>query len=434
MIFIPDIPRIITAVAEWASCLALIFFLEKRYGNWTTVLLSAAALAAMIAFHLLAGILPVVFWIPGMVAAVGLMFFFILITCKVSLLTAGCWTAQAFIMAEFAASLEWQLYYAVAQEFNLWDNLVAEYLFAFIIYVLLFSGAFLLEHRYKEQLKKLELKSKDLMSFAGIGIAAFIASNISFITKDSPFGSQYAPEIFYIRTLVDLCGLILLYSYREQKLWSHARNELQAMQNVLDRHYEQYVQSKESIELVNRRYHDLKHQLAIIRNEENPDKKAEYLDSIERDIRSFEIQNKAGNNVLDVVLTSKRMVCAENSIIFTCVADGALIDFMSVMDICSLFGNALDNAIESVKRLKDKDKRLIKLAIYSQRNLLLIKVENYFEHNLVIENGIIKTTKADSFSHGYGIKSMKSIIEKYGGNLKITTEQNWFTLCALIPL
>lgn len=434
MEFVPDIPRVITAVAEWASCLTLIFFLKKRFGGWQNAVISAVALVVFIAFHLIAGELPVVLWIPGMLVAGALIFFYIFISCKISLLTAGCWTAQAFIMAELAASLEWQLYYSVAQRFDLWDQIIAEYLFAFIVYAILFSGAFLLERRYIEQIKRLELTSKDLISFAGICVAAFIASNISFITKNSPFGSQYAQEIFYIRTLVDLCGFILLYSYREQKLWSHARNELQAMQNVLDRHYEQYVQSKESIELVNRTYHDLKHQLMVIRHEENPEKKAEYLDSIERDIKSYATQNKSGNPVLDVVLTGKRMICAEDNITFTCVADGALIDFMSVMEICSLFGNALDNAIESVKRLKEKDKRLIKLAVYSKNNLLLIKVENYFEHDLVYENGLLKTTKADSFNHGYGIKSMKNIVEKYEGNLKITTDNNWFTLCVLIPL
>jgi len=129
----------------------------------------------------------------------------------------------------------------------------------------------------------------------------------------------------------------------------------------------------------------------------------------------------------------KSVACLESNINFTCVADGTLIDFMSVMDICSIFGNPLDNAIESVREIKNPEMRLIKLVVVAQNDLLIIRFENYFENHLKYENGQLATTKHDRFSHGYGIKSIKSVVDKYEGNVNINTEHNWFKLAILIP-
>ena len=100
-----------------------------------------------------------------------------------------------------------------------------------------------------------------------------------------------------------------------------ARKELEAVQNVLQNQYAQYVQSKESIELINYKYHDLKHQIAVLRSEEDPQKREAFLDEMEAEIRQYEAQNKTGNKVLDTVLTSKSLYCNKNGITFTCVED-----------------------------------------------------------------------------------------------------------------
>lgn len=90
---------------------------------------------------------------------------------------------------------------------------------------------------------------------------------------------------------------------------------------------------------------------------------------MEQEIRSYEAQNKTGNEVLDTILTSKSLYCQQHGITLTCVADGAALDFMDTMDLCSLFGNALDNAIESVEKLPDSEQRLIHLVVTRKRTL-----------------------------------------------------------------
>jgi sensor histidine kinase regulating citrate/malate metabolism len=155
---------------------------------------------------------------------------------------------------------------------------------------------------------------------------------------------------------------------------------------------------------------------------------------MERAISVFESQNKTGNSVLDTVLTGKSLQCGEYNINFTCVADGTLLDFMEALDICSIFGNALDNAIESVKELADSEKRLIRLAVFSQNDFLMLRIENYYEGNLQFEDDLPLTTKKDKQMHGYGLKSIRSAAEKYGGTMSIKTDDNWFTINVLIPM
>lgn len=427
------IPRFHTALAEWAACLILILFLKKRFKGWKLVLIIAISLVLQIALQLAAGKLPLAYWVPGMISAVFLMMAFIYISCNISIVSAIYWGIHAFIMAEFVASLEWQISFYITSN-SAAGRKIIENIFLTVIYIVFFVLSYFLESRYMKNRAILEIQMRDLITVLGIAFSVFIISNLSFISPDTPFSGRYAGEIFYIRTLVDFIGLVLLYSQREQKLWVHAKAELAAVQNVLNRQYEQYRQSKENIDTINRTYHDLKHQIAFIRMEENPQKKTEYLDAMEQGIKYYEAQNKTGNSVLDTVLTSKSIACLDNKIQFTCVADGKLLDFMEVMDICSIFGNAFDNAIESVKNIKDEEKRLINLTVYARNDFLIINFGNYYENKLKYENGNFITTKKDQINHGYGIKSIKMAVAKYCGTVSIDTKNNWFSLCILIPL
>ena len=138
----------------------------------------------------------------------------------------------------------------------------------------------------------------------------------------------------------------MLYAYHVQRCELYMQRELDAIQHILQNQYIQYRQSRDSIEAINHKYHDLKHQIAVLRAEPDAAKRSAYLDGMEEEIRDYEAQNKTGNSVLDTVLTGKSLYCARHGVELTCVADGARLGFMDVMDICTIFGNILDNAIE----------------------------------------------------------------------------------------
>ena len=107
---------------------------------------------------------------------------------------------------------------------------------------------------------------------------------------------------------------------------------------------------------------------------------------------------------------------------------------MSDTDLYSLFGNALDNAFEAVRALEDEDERNISLLVKQAAGMVSIHIENYYAGDVRFENGIPVTTKEDKRNHGYGIKSMHIITQRYGGSLTMGTEDQTFYLNVLIPV
>ena len=266
-----------------------------------------------------------------------------------------------------------------------------------------------------------------------MALVIYILSSLSYSSLETPFTTTSEADIFNIRTIVYFGGVAILYAYHLQICDTHALREINALQNVLDMQYANYQQSQASIDMVNRKYHDLKHQIAVLRAEIGAEQKLDSLDQIERDIRAYESQSQTENKVLDAILTSKSAYCLEHGILLTCVADGSALDFLSVVEISALFGNALDNAIEGVGRLTDPEQRLIHLSVTQQKGFLRVKVENRCVDGLVVGEELPKTTKEDRGLHGYGLKSIRATAEKYGGSVTLRAENGWFTLGILIP-
>lgn len=286
------------------------------------------------------------------------------------------------------------------------------------------------KHMYLSQEKT---TAKELVFVIAIGSAVFFVSNLSFVYANTPFSSQITREIFNIRTLVDLSGLTILYAYHILRREMQAKYDLDAMRNILQSQYTLYRKSGESIDIVNRKYHDLKHQIAVLRAEEDSAKRLAFLDEMESEIKMYEAQNKTGNSVVDTILTGKSITCQKHNIELTCVVDGKLLNFMHVMDICTLFGNSLDNAIECEIQIEEQEKRLIHVEVVSKKDFIVLRFENYFEGDIEIEDNLPATTKANREYHGYGIKSIKYTAKKYGGWVTINKKGNWFELNIVIP-
>ena len=434
-----NIPRIHTALAEWLACMACMVQLPKRFRGPKLWAAAGGALVLMCAFLELTGGLPVGWFLPCIVASALMMLGLLALCCRIPLKNAAYCCVRAFITAEFAASLEWQLYsyywYAAAGGKD--TGVLVRCAFLLGTYFVVFGLLCLLDFRRRSSdaaLQNAQLTAREMWSSIAIGAAIYGLSNLSYVTENTPFSGQGVYEIFNIRTLVDLGGIAILYAYHVQLSELHARREVDALQNVLHAQYTQYQQSQESIELINRKYHDLKHQIAVLRSEADTEKKNAYLDRIEEEIRAYEAQNKTGNQVLDTVLTSKSLYCQRHNISLTSVVDGTLLNFMDEMDLCTLFGNALDNAIESVEKVRDLEKRLIHLSVARQKAFVHIRLENTYAGELKFEGDLPVTTKADSRNHGYGLKSIRQTAKKYGGSATVAARGEWFELRVLIPL
>lgn len=110
MTVVPDIPRLYTALAEWSACLLFVLLLKPRHKEWwKRILISVGALAAQTAFLVSTGHVIIYFWIPCMIIAVLIMIGYIYASCKISLTDSAYFAMFAFVLAEFVASLEWQI-------------------------------------------------------------------------------------------------------------------------------------------------------------------------------------------------------------------------------------------------------------------------------------------------------------------------------------
>ena len=206
----------------------------------------------------------------------------------------------------------------------------------------------------------LEISGGAALTAVTLALTAFAVSNLGFLP-----GSDINMSIFSIRTLVDFSGVLVLTVQHEQLRENALHGELAAMDEVLHRQYEQYKRSKEGINLINRRYHELKIQLARIREEQDQAKQNAAIAAIEQNIRQYEAENKTGNPVLDTILTAKTMACQQENITITSVADGRMLGFLTIRELCTIVGVALDNAIAAVRAEPDPEKRLVKVAVYS---------------------------------------------------------------------
>lgn len=432
-VVLPDIPRLFTALAEWCACVIMLQTMKQRYSGWKRVGSYALALFVQAGFLMLTDQAERWLWVACMLAAFLLMVGFVVWAAQISLKEAAYHTCMAFMAAEFAASIEWQLYCFVIYG-GMQDSLLLRYGMLIVIYMTLFLIMWKISNHLNSGGCDLKITSRELSTMAAIVLIFFILSNLGFTNITTPFNGRYSVEIFNVRTLVDLGGLGVASAYHLQWMDNRLRSEYAAIQSILHNQYAQFKQSEKSLEIINYKYHDLKHHIIALRAEEDAKKREEYLDKMEEEIRTYEAQNKTGNKVLDVLLTTKSLYCQKKKIQLTCVLDGTLLSFMDVMDICSIFGNALDNAIESVKKVEDEEKRLIHATMFAKNQLLIVRFENYFEGAIHFENGIPATTKEQSEIHGYGIKSIRYTVHKYGGEVDISTEDHWFYLKIVIPL
>ena len=433
---LPDIPRFYTAAAQWLACLVFIAVCaEQRFRKSKLIIISTIFLAAQSLLLITTVQAQGALWLLFMMLSWVFMFSFIYSVCAISRADAANFAIHAFVLAEFAASLEWQIHCFIWPAPNLNEApFLQSAILLCAVYAAVFIGAWLLVKHFAKRGEVLNITGRHLFVVALIGINVFIVSNLGFLTTRTPFSGHYHREIFNIRTIMGLCGLLFLGVYNYARRDLYVQRELVAVQGILRSQFEQYQHYKDSQDYIHRKYHDLKHQIAYLRAEEDSGRRSVFLDAMEKEIREQETKLKTGNPVLDTILASSSLNCTENSITLTCVADGAQLYFMDVVDICTVFGNALDNAIEHAKQIDDPEKLLVHLAVFTKQDHLIIRIENYMEGELSFDGNLPLTTKSDAQHHGYGLKSMRYVAEKYHGIMSVEGNNGWFLLKIVIPI
>ncbi len=250
---------------------------------------------------------------------------------------------------------------------------------------------------------------------------------------------DYVPEgasslITVFRMIVTGICLCLLALQNSIAVRQETELELAMQKNLWRERQNQFELSQENMDLINRKCHDLKHQIAAIRQMKDEGEIDRQMAEMERAVLIYDSSFQTGDETLDVILTEKKLSCEDKHITMTCMAEGQSLSFLNKVDLYTMLGNALDNAIESVSKLEDPEKRVIQIAVYTEGALLMIRIRNYFEGKLDFDGSLPVTTKGEKDYHGYGLKSIRYTAEQYGGTVRIQAEDCYFTLQILIPL
>lgn len=203
------------------------------------------------------------------------------------------------------------------------------------------------------------------------------------------------------------------------------------LDDILKKSEEQYYVSRENIEMVNIKAHDLRYKIQEFKDNGMVDQKS--LEEINRTLDEYDSTIHVGKRSLDVILTEKNMICKQKGIELTTLINGKLFDGIEGSDIYSLFGNALDNAIAALDRVQDQNKKVISLTCKEIASSIIVTIENYFEDKTEFRDGLPLTVNEDKNNHGFGVHAMKHICEKYGGQINFNAEGNIFTVTMILP-
>ncbi len=130
------------------------------------------------------------------------------------------------------------------------------------------------------------------------------------------------------------------------------------------------------------------------------------------------------NPVVDALLQAKSNLARENGIELSHIIRIEEPIEIDEIELGIIIGNALDNAIEATQKITENERKRIDFRMMSLSSLIAITVENPIEEN--IDTGNLSTTKSDKALHGYGVQSIKSIAERYGGSAEFECKDRKF--------
>lgn len=273
----------------------------------------------------------------------------------------------------------------------------------------------------------LSFKSPVVIGFTGFALVADII--ISDMFRFEKGVTTFVQVIYYVISILLCIALLCLQTSMIKS--KDIEHEMEFISRLYEEQQKHFKIRKETIDLINIKCHDFRHKIRDLGGERSVDK--ETIDEMQQLISFYDAEISTGNKTIDIILTEKSLTCREKSIDFTCIVNGKILGFMKEGDLYALLGNILDNAVEAVDPIKDKTKRCINFVVEEKQNTILIREDNYFiGDSLKMKDGLPITTKGDTSYHGYGLKSIREIVSRYGGVMRVDTSKDIFQLSIVI--
>ncbi len=247
-------------------------------------------------------------------------------------------------------------------------------------------------------------------------------------------------DMVIVLLLLSLCTVVIIVANAHNLAAQVSANEVLSMQQLLRDQHLHIITQRSAAEAVNRRHHDLKHvisqleSLAESGSDESLDELRAFAGTLQREIDPYVPDVRTGNDVLDVLLTEKYRQCLESNLRPHFFVDGSRLSFVNDFDLCTLIGNAADNAMEATARLCADEPRDFSLSVTYRADIAVIRCANRFSGTIDAGTALPRTTKEDDGIHGIGMRSMERTAEKYGGHLSWSVEGDRFILVIMLPI
>ena len=336
-------------------------------------------------------------------------------------------------------------FWSIGEEFRLYDGWGNHFeLFYRLFYYLFFAAAaaaayFLFIRPLTRRLSERQLNFRTfIISVIVLGITVILCSidDIFFAKLSDYRENRYENFDYFVLSQtghafsVVCCALVMMLISRTVER-RELQEELSYLQYEMRQREQQYEISKDTIDLINVKCHDIKYKLGSLLAGQGQGSENAVSDLYES-ISIYDTKVSTGNDLLDVLLTEKSLYCEQHGITFSCLAQGEKLAFMDRGDLFCLFGNIIDNAAEAVAAIEDKDRRVINLTCKAHGNMVLVEEENYYSGELKFEDGLPQTNKQDKMYHGFGVRSIRLIARSYGGEMTARAEGGVYYLKILL--
>lgn len=215
--------------------------------------------------------------------------------------------------------------------------------------------------------------------------------------------------------------------------WQGERTDSAVMRRLLVDSEKQYGQWKTSAMELNVRYHDIKHMLdRVERLAGESNVKIPDMGALRRSVEELQPVVRTGNDVLDILFRNMDDLCRRENIRLQCIAYDDDLGHFDGIPLYYLFANTIDNAIEGARGVKDPDKRIIDISIRRFGDSVIIHIWNYFSGSVKFLDGLPVSSGGDE--HGYGMRSIKLIVDSLGGALSASADGEIFNLDVILPI
>ena len=267
------------------------------------------------------------------------------------------------------------------------------------------------------------------------GTNLLVIFNISLILNELNVEIQHLTVAISLGSLMIV--IITYYIFMKLNTFYKERSNFRIVE-IKNEMLQKEMEEKEIIyERIRKIHHDFKNHIICIEKlleQEKFESANEYIEGLKEEVVETYTWIKTGNDVVDAILNQKKSEGIKKNIKVDIKVNIPEEIDINPLDLCTILGNALDNSIEANEKIEDKNRRNIYVKINPYKDYLFIEILNPTLVNPIDEEGKLNTTKRDSINHGFGMKSIKSVVEKYNGILSYEYNEGEFILNIMLPI